>query len=72
MTGAGAAANSIGLVLVGGMAIGTLFTLFVVPSRVHVDGEEQVGGRIEDPAPSQRGRVRIPTGNRRRLSTEKD
>jgi len=33
VAGAGAAArNSIGLVLVGGMAIGTLFTLFVVPS----------------------------------------
>jgi multidrug efflux pump len=33
VTGAGAAArNSIGLVLVGGMAIGTVFTLFVVPA----------------------------------------
>ena len=33
VTGAGAAArNSIGLVLVGGMSIGTLFTLFFVPS----------------------------------------
>ena len=33
VTGAGAQArNSIGLVLVGGMAIGTLFTLFIVPS----------------------------------------
>lgn len=33
VTGAGAAArNSIGLVLVGGITIGTLFTLFVVPS----------------------------------------
>ena len=33
MTSAGAAArNSIGLVLVGGLAIGTLFTLFVLPS----------------------------------------
>ena len=33
VTGAGAAArNSIGLVLVGGMFIGTFFTLFVVPS----------------------------------------
>ena len=33
VTGAGAEArNSIGLVLVGGMAIGTVFTLFVVPS----------------------------------------
>ncbi len=31
--GPGAAArNSIGLVLVGGMTVGTLFTLFVVPS----------------------------------------
>lgn len=33
VTGAGAAArNSIGLVLVGGMFIGTFFTLFVIPS----------------------------------------
>ncbi len=33
VSGAGAAArNSIGLVLVGGMAIGTVFTLFIVPS----------------------------------------
>src|SRR5207248_677790 len=33
VTGAGAAArNSIGLVLVGGMTVGTIFTLFIVPS----------------------------------------
>jgi len=33
VTGAGAEArNSIGLVLVGGMAVGTFFTLFVIPS----------------------------------------
>ena len=33
VSGAGAAArNSIGLVLVGGMFIGTLFTLIIVPS----------------------------------------
>ena len=33
VTGAGAAArNSIGLVLVGGMAIGTIFTLLILPS----------------------------------------
>jgi multidrug efflux pump len=33
VTGAGAAArNSIGLVLVGGMSIGTVFTLFMVPA----------------------------------------
>jgi len=48
VTGAGAAArNSIGLVLVGGMAIGTLFTLFVVPSlyvliaKKHTKANEQ-------------------------------
>ena len=39
VTGAGAAArNSIGLVLVGGMAIGTLFTLFVDPVDLHARG----------------------------------
>jgi multidrug efflux pump len=33
VTGAGAEArNSIGLVLVGGMFVGTIFTLFIVPS----------------------------------------
>ena len=33
VTGAGAEArNSIGLVLVGGMAVGTFFTLFVIPA----------------------------------------
>jgi multidrug efflux pump len=33
VSGPGAVArNSIGIVLVGGMAVGTLFTLFVVPS----------------------------------------
>src|ERR1051325_5385942 len=47
VSGAGAAArNSIGYVLVGGMTIGTLFTLFVVPSlymliaRTHHEGQE--------------------------------
>ena len=45
VTGAGAKArNSIGLVLVGGMSIGTIFTLFIVPSlyvliaRTHHEG----------------------------------
>jgi multidrug efflux pump len=33
VSGAGAAArNSIGLVLVGGMFVGTMFTLFIIPS----------------------------------------
>ncbi|MEO5722009.1 MAG: efflux RND transporter permease subunit [Chthoniobacterales bacterium] len=49
VTGAGAKArNSIGLVLVGGMTIGTLFTLFIVPSlyvliaKTHREGREDV------------------------------
>ena len=57
VTGAGAQArNSIGLVLVGGMAIGTLFTLFVVPSiymlvaRDHSrDAEALIGSRKKHP-----------------------
>jgi hypothetical protein len=53
VTGAGAKArNSIGLVLVGGMTIGTIFTLFIVPSlyvliaRNH-QGEVPVGIDID-------------------------
>jgi hypothetical protein len=41
VSAAGAAArNSIGLVLVGGITIGTIFTLFIVPSllRAHREG----------------------------------
>ena len=57
VSGAGAQArNSIGLVLVGGMAIGTLFTLFVVPSiymlvaRDHTrDAEALLGSRTTAP-----------------------
>ncbi|WP_027713812.1 efflux RND transporter permease subunit [Desulfuromonas sp. TF] len=56
VTGAGAEArNSIGLVLVGGMAVGTLFTLFVIPSiymlvaRDHSKdrGREAAGAAVE-------------------------
>lgn len=54
VSGAGAAArNSIGLVLVGGMFVGTLFTLFVVPSiymlvaRDHGIDREQEGVVLE-------------------------
>jgi len=51
VTGAGAAArNSIGLVLVGGMAIGSLFTLFVIPSiymLVAKDHSKDRGGKEE-------------------------
>jgi len=48
VAGAGAAArNSIGLVLVGGMAIGTLFTLFVVPSLYVLIAKDKSGERAE-------------------------
>ncbi len=63
VSGAGAAArNSIGLVLVGGMTIGTIFTLFIVPSlymliaKEHHEGslgeaEEEPSGEDVDLAP---------------------
>ncbi|MFH1980997.1 MAG: efflux RND transporter permease subunit [Pseudomonadota bacterium] len=67
VSGAGAAArNSIGLVLVGGMAIGTLFTLFVIPSiymliaRDHAkDRERDRARRVSDAA----GGDAIPAGD---------
>ncbi len=44
VSGAGAAArNSIGLVLVGGMAIGTLFTLFALPSLYVLMARDRAG-----------------------------
>jgi len=47
VTGAGAEArNSIGLVLVGGMAIGTLFTLFVIPS-IYMLIARDLGGTLD-------------------------
>jgi multidrug efflux pump len=51
VTGAGAAArNSIGLVLVGGMTIGTIFTLFIVPSLYMLIAKEHHEGREDDAA----------------------
>jgi multidrug efflux pump len=57
VSGPGAAArNSIGTVLVGGMAIGTIFTLFVVPSvyvlvaKDHSKERERLG-RAQEPIP---------------------
>jgi multidrug efflux pump len=49
VTGPGAAArNSIGLVLVAGMAVGTLFTLFVVPSLyMLIAKDHRAEGKIE-------------------------
>jgi multidrug efflux pump len=65
VTGAGAhARNSIGLVLVGGMSIGTIFTLFIVPSlyvliaRTHDEGaKEKATGAREPKRPREPGFV---------------
>jgi multidrug efflux pump len=49
VSGAGAKArNSIGLVLVGGMTIGTLFTLFIVPSLYMLIAHEVNKHRAND------------------------
>ena len=51
VTGAGAAArNSIGLVLVGGMFVGTLFTLFVVPSIYMLIARDHTRDRARETA----------------------
>ncbi|MDB4975854.1 MAG: multidrug efflux transporter, partial [Myxococcaceae bacterium] len=50
VTGAGAAArNSIGIVLVGGMTIGTLFTLFVVPAVYVLLAKDHRAVKKEEP-----------------------
>ena len=58
VSGPGAEArNSIGLVLVGGMAIGTLFTLFVIPS-IYMLIARDLGGKLDslpEDAPSAGG-----------------
>jgi multidrug efflux pump len=51
VTGAGAVArNSIGIVLVGGMSIGTLFTLFVVPSVYVLIAKDHTKDRLRERA----------------------
>jgi multidrug efflux pump len=53
VTGAGAAArNSIGLVLVGGMTIGTFFTLFVIPSIYMLVARDHSRDRVLETAPA--------------------
>ncbi len=52
VSGPGAAArNSIGLVLVGGMTVGTIFTLFVVPSLYLLLAKQHSAERIAAPQP---------------------
>jgi multidrug efflux pump len=56
VTGAGAAArNSIGLVLVGGMAIGSLFTLFVIPSIYMLVAKDHSKDRNRQEEPRSEG-----------------
>jgi len=58
VTGAGAVArNSIGVVLVGGMSIGTLFTLFIVPSLYVLLAKDHRGehAKLGDPALESNG-----------------
>jgi multidrug efflux pump len=55
VSGAGAAArNSIGLVLVGGMAIGTFFTLFVIPSIYMLVARDHAKDRARQTAAATR------------------
>ncbi len=58
VTGAGAAArNSIGLVLVGGMAIGSLFTLFIIPSIYMLIAKDHSKDRIAEEAGAEAGQL---------------
>jgi multidrug efflux pump len=62
VTGAGAVArNSIGIVLVGGMTIGTLFTLFVVPSLYVLIAQDH--GHDAERAVPDSGRVPSSSGH---------
>jgi len=57
VTGAGAAArNSIGLVLVGGLSIGTFFTLFVMPAIYMLIAKDHSRDRAREAA------IRAPEG----------
>ena len=59
VTGAGAEArNSIGLVLVGGMAIGTAFTLFIVPS-IYMLIAKNLNGKLTE-VPDENREVEVP------------
>jgi multidrug efflux pump len=66
VTGAGAEArNSIGLVLVGGMAVGTFFTLFVIPSIYMLVARDRQRGQAqaatESPVPVSGRTVPAPS-----------
>ena len=69
VSGAGAAArNSIGITIVAGMALGTLFTLLVIPSIYVLIAKQHVGeeGGAAGPGPrSGRSRAGGPSARRR-------
>ncbi|MBI5581476.1 MAG: efflux RND transporter permease subunit [Deltaproteobacteria bacterium] len=70
VTGAGAAArNSIGLVLVGGMAVGTLFTLFVIPSIYMLVARDHSKRPVREPAGSTGSDAPLPPISKRNPST---
>ncbi len=63
VTGPGAVArNSIGIVLVGGMTIGTLFTLFIIPSLYVLIAQDH-GHDAEREATNESGRVPSQSGH---------
>ena len=63
VTGPGAVArNSIGIVLVGGMTIGTLFTLFIIPSLYVLIAQDH-GHDAERNATNESGRVPSQSGH---------
>ncbi|CAN5924642.1 efflux RND transporter permease subunit [soil metagenome] len=65
VTGAGAVArNSIGIVLVGGMSIGTLFTLFVVPSVYVLIAKDRSKGKQQAPVPADSEPHTLPLAER--------
>src|ERR1700724_2497272 len=72
VTGPGAVArNSIGVVLVGGMSIGTLFTLFVVPSLYVLIAKDHRGeGKREIAAEPSERETPDDLGRRLGLGTE--
>ena len=70
VTGAGAEArNSIGLVLVGGMAVGTFFTLFVIPSIYMLIARDHSKSPVREPAGSAGSDAPAPPISRRTPST---
>ena len=55
-TGAGAESRQqIGWVIVGGMSLGTLLTIFVVPTVYTLFARQQVPGEIKTPALAEAG-----------------